>query len=767
MEYNITIDTIPATIASIVNDYELRHVDIELVVRKIESGLAERMEREAFVKYCSEVAASMITKHFEYDKLAAVLIMSYYASKIPGTFSQKIQNVQYHNGNLNKELYDMVMRNAEQYDSIIDYSRDFGLSYFAIISLTKSYILKIGKGFAERPQDMYLRVAVQIHRDDFERVKETYDLLSMGYFTHATPTLFNSMLLNCQMASCFLTTTKGDNISDIFESIKDCAMISKHSGGLGMSLHDIRCAGSALASTGGVSKGIVPIIRIINETMKYVNQGGIKRQSSIAFYIEPWHMDILSFLDLRKNSGNEEFRAREIFTAIWMNDLFMERVKSNGDWSLFDPNVAPGLGDVWGEDFKRLYCKYEKTKSRKVLKAQDLWKAILVAQIETGTPYIVYKDTANKNSNQKNLGTIKSSNLCAEIIEYSSRDEIAVCNLASICLPRFVVDGTFDFFALKSATKVVANNLDIVIDCNFYPIEETRKSNMSHRPMGIGVQGLADVFAMLRYPFESSSARKLNSMIFETMYYAAIEASVERAMQMGTYSSFAGSPLSQGVFHFEMMGIAPSGIWDWEELRAKVLKYGVRNSLFIALMPTAGTSQIFGNNECIEPFTSNVYTRRTIAGEFQIINKHLMKDLLKLNLWSEDMRQLLIDFEGSIQNIPLIPADIKELYKTVWEIKMKSIVEMAADRQAFIDQSQSMNIYFAQPTYQQLSSMHFYGWKLGLKTGIYYLRTKPIGSAIKFTVDQELVKRTLSSLQESEKNKSNENEDNGCASCSC
>lgn len=760
--------------ASLIRSYVIQHglknINIDHVLARIADGLAPSMTPFAISRYCGEVAASMITQHPEYGKLAAVILVAYHTAVTLPTFSGKIALLQRHNSNIEPSLAGLILEHAAEYDRMIDYSRDYTLSYFALNSLLRSYMLRIGSEPVERPQDIFMRVAIQVCRDDMRAVKETYDLISDGWYTHATPTLFNAVLRKCQLASCFLFTPKGDNIASIFETVGDCAMISKHSGGIGISLQGYRCAGSPLKSTGGVAKGILPIIKILNETMKYVNQGGIRRNSSVALYLEPWHRDILDFLEVRKNTGPEEKRAREVFTAIWMNDLFMERVEMDGEWSLFDPADAPGLHEVWGDKFKELYLGYEKTSSRMVLKAQDLWKAIVVSQIETGTPYVVYKDTSNRLSNQSHLGTIKCSNLCAEIIQYSNEGETAVCNLASICLPRFVSDGMFDFQKLKTVVAAAVRNLNRCIDGSFYPTDETRVSNMRHRPVGIGVQGLADVFIALRHPYESEKARSLNKLIFETMYFAAIDASADLAAEFGPHESFPGSKLSQGIFQWQLCkDVDPSKLcWDWNSLRTKVLRHGTRNSLFIAPMPTAGTSQIFGNTECFEPITSNIFTRRTIAGEFQVVNASLMADLTKLGLWSNDMRHLIIEYDGSIQAIPGIPADIKELYKTVWDIKMKSVVDMAADRQPFIDQSQSMNIYLQQPTYQNVSSMHFYGWKRGLKTGLYYLRSKPISSAIKFTVDQQIVEKTLSSLQDYENSKSEqENKSSACESCSC
>lgn len=773
----INLNNYKTLISDYIREYNLFSIDQNLFYEKIDSGITKNMGEKQLAFYCSEQAASMLTYNMHYGKLAAVILVSYHSATTLDSFTGKLKLIKQNTQVLNQELYDLVMSNREEYDSIIDYSRDFNLSFFSINSLMRSYMIRIDDELVERPQDIFLRVAIQINRDDMIMIKKTYDLISLGYYTHGTPTLFNSMLRNFQLASCFLLTPKDDSIEGDFSTIGDCAHISKFSGGIGLNLHSIRSKGSNLKTTGGISKGIIPIIRIVNETMKYVNLGGTKRQSTTAFYLEPWHKDIFDFLDVRKNTGNEELRAREIFTALWVNDLFMERVENNDNWSLFDPNEAKGLSDVWGDDFKKLYLKYEDSISRTVVRAQFLFKAIINSQIETGTPYMVYKDTSNKHSNQSNLGTIKSSNLCAEIIEYSSPTETAVCNLASICLPKFVVDGSFNFKHLKEVTNTICYNLNKVIDTGFYPTPETCTSNNKHRPMGIGIQGLADVFAELRIPFESKKAREINKLILETMYYGAIEASNELAIQFGAYDSFHGSPLSKGIFHFESYGVQPSGMWDWNSLRSKVINTGVRNSLFIALMPTAGTSQIFGNSECFEPLTSNIFTRRTVAGEFQVINTYLMNDLIKLGMWTEETRNLIIEHEGSVQKIPFVPQEIKDLYKTVWEIKMKSIIDMASDRQPYIDQSQSLNIYLSQPTFAQLSSMHFYGWKKQLKTGMYYLRTRPISNVIKFTVDQELVEKTLSSATgqdnsgSDEKQQDKENVSNPmdvvCELCSC
>lgn len=774
MKTILTLENYKMQILNYIREFNLQSIDIHDFLFKIENGVTGSVSSAELVKFCGETAASLSTVHSEFAKLAAVILVSYHSAVTFDTFSEKIEYVKENAGVLNDELYEIIKANSDIYNSMIDYSRDYDLSYFSLNTFMRSYMLKVEDVLIERPQDVFLRTAIQIHRDNFVLVKQTYDLISLGYFTHATPTLYNSCLKKCQLASCFLLTTKSDCISGIYDTIKDCALIAKYSGGLGLSLHDIRSKGSILKSSGGYSKGIVPIIRIINETMKYVNVGGIKRNTSIAFYLEPWHKDIFDFLDLKKNTGDEEMRARDVFLALWVCDLFMERVERDEEWSLFDPNEAKGLSDVSGDDFRKLYLRYEKTKSRTVVPAQKLFRAIINSQIETGVPYMLYKDTINKNSNQKNLGTIKSSNLCAEIVEFSSKDETAVCNLVSICLPKYVVDGAFDFQSLRNVVKIAVINLNKCIDDGFNPIPESKNSNLKHRPIGIGIQGLADTFALLRYPFESENAKNLNKLISETMYYAAIESSVELSMLHGPYSSFIGSPLSKGIFHFEMYGVRPSGMWDWKTLRNNVMQHGARNSLFIALMPTVGTSQLLGNSECFEPITSNLYTRRTLAGEFQVVNNYLMDDLIKLGMWSEEMKNVIVEHEGSIQNIPCIPSDIKNLYKTVWEIKMKAVINLAVDRQPYVDQSQSLNIYLSQPTFAQLSSMHFYGWRKGLKTGMYYLRTKPISKAIKFTVNQEQFERSMNSMLSStadiNEKENGDNRDDApgyCEACSC
>ena len=638
---------------------------------------------------------------------------------------------------LSKEVYGVINKNAALLDSSIIYDRDFSYDYFGFKTLEKSYLLRLDGKVIERPQHMLMRVAIGIHMDDIDSVLETYNLLSEKWFTHATPTLFNAGTPKPQLSSCFLLTMKEDSIDGIYDTLKQCAKISQSAGGIGLSIHNVRGTGSYIKGTNGVSNGIIPMLRNFDMTARYVDQGGGKRKGSFAIYIEPWHSDIFEFLQLKKNHGKEELRARDLFYAMWIPDLFMKRVEANEDWSLFSPDEAKNLHETYGEEFEKLYEKYEKEgKARKTVKAQDLWFEILEAQIETGNPYILYKDAANKKSNQKNLGTIKSSNLCTEIIEYTAPDEVAVCNLASIALNKFVKDDlTYDHQKLYEITKVITKNLNKVIDVNYYPVEEARNSNMRHRPIGIGVQGLADTFILMRHAFDSPEAKQLNAEIFETIYFAAMESSMEIAQKEGPYKTYEGSPVSKGIFQFDMWGVVPSSKrWDWTKLKREVKKHGVRNSLLLAPMPTASTSQILGNNECFEPYTSNIYTRRVLSGEFIVVNKHLLKDLIKLKLWDENMKDTLMAANGSIQDIKEIPDDIKLLYRTVWEVSQKSIIDMAADRGAYICQSQSMNIHMQDANFGKLTSMHFHAWKKGLKTGLYYLRTKAAADAIKFTI---------------------------------
>ncbi|MDP4131457.1 MAG: ribonucleoside-diphosphate reductase subunit alpha, partial [Bacteroidota bacterium] len=615
---------------------------------------------------------------------------------------------------------------------------DFGFDYFGFKTLERSYLLRIDGKVAERPQHMYLRVAIGIHKEDIDHVIKTYHLMSERWFTHATPTLFNAGTPKPQMSSCFLLTMKEDSIDGIYDTLKQTAKISQSAGGIGLAIHNIRATGSYIGGTNGTSNGIIPMLKVFNDTARYVDQGGGKRKGAFAIYLEPWHADVFEFLDLRKNHGKEELRARDLFYALWIPDLFMKRVEANGDWSLFCPNEAPGLHECFGETFEELYTRYENEgRARHTVKAQELWFAILDAQIETGTPYLLYKDAANRKSNQQNLGTIKSSNLCTEIMEYTDANEVAVCNLASIALPRFVINGLFDQQKLYEVTYQVAKNLNRIIDQNYYPIEEARRSNLRHRPIGIGIQGLADVFIQLRLPFESDLAKLLNKNIFETIYFAAMTASNDLAKEDGPYETFAGSPLSKGQFQFDLWNVRPGDRWNWDALRKEVMQHGVRNSLLVAPMPTASTSQILGNNECFEPYTSNIYTRRVLSGEFVIVNKHLLKDLVQLNLWNTAMKNKIISANGSVQHIEEIPAPVKELYKTVWEIKQRNLIDMAADRGAYICQSQSLNLFVDHPTSGKLTSMHFYAWKKGLKTGMYYLRTQAASRAVQFTVEKQ------------------------------
>ncbi|MEK9780877.1 MAG: ribonucleoside-diphosphate reductase subunit alpha, partial [Gammaproteobacteria bacterium] len=693
----------------------------------------------------AETAATLTTKHPDFATLAARIAVSNLHKTTSKSFSSTMKRLYtYVNPKtgenaslLSKEVYGVINKNAALLDSSIIYDRDFSYDYFGFKTLEKSYLLRLDGKVIERPQHMLMRVAIGIHMDDIDSVLETYNLLSEKWFTHATPTLFNAGTPKPQLSSCFLLTMKEDSIDGIYDTLKQCAKISQSAGGIGLSIHNVRGTGSYIKGTNGVSNGIIPMLRNFDMTARYVDQGGGKRKGSFAIYIEPWHSDIFEFLQLKKNHGKEELRARDLFYAMWIPDLFMKRVEANEDWSLFSPDEAKNLHETYGEEFEKLYEKYEKEgKARKTVKAQDLWFEILEAQIETGNPYILYKDAANKKSNQKNLGTIKSSNLCTEIIEYTAPDEVAVCNLASIALNKFVKDDlTYDHQKLYEITKVITKNLNKVIDVNYYPVEEARNSNMRHRPIGIGVQGLADTFILMRHAFDSPEAKQLNAEIYETIYFAAMESSMEIAQKEGPYKTYEGSPVSKGIFQFDMWGVVPSSKrWDWTKLKREVKKHGVRNSLLLAPMPTASTSQILGNNECFEPYTSNIYTRRVLSGEFIVVNKHLLKDLIKLKLWDENMKDTLMAANGSIQDIKEIPDDIKLLYRTVWEVSQKSIIDMAADRGAYICQSQSMNIHMQDANFGKLTSMHFHAWKKGLKTGLYYLRTKAAADAIKFTI---------------------------------
>lgn len=751
---SVKFDKITFRIEKLCYGLDLRFVSPIEIAKKVINGLYDGVSTQELDNLAAETAATMTTKHPDYAKLAARIAISNLHKTTSKSFTNTMKRlytyVDPHTGQnaplIGKETWRVIKAHAMELDEAIIYDRDFGYDYFGFKTLERSYLMKIEGKIVERPQHMLMRVAVGIHGDDIKAAIETYDLLSEKWFTHATPTLFNAGTPKPQLSSCFLLMAKDDSIDGIYDSLKQCAKISQSAGGIGLSIHNIRAKGSYIKGTGGTSNGIVPMLRNFDMTARYVDQGGGKRKGSFAIYLEPWHADIFDFLDLKKNHGKEELRARDLFYALWIPDLFMKRVENNEVWSLFCPNEAPGLHEHYGEEFERLYEKYESEgKFRKQVKAQDLWFEILEAQIETGTPYVLYKDACNRKSNQKNLGTIKSSNLCTEILEYTSPDEVAVCNLASIALPKFVTDdGHFDHQRLYEITKVATRNLNKVIDVNYYPVAEAKTSNMRHRPIGIGVQGLADAFIMLRMPFDSDEARALNKDIFETIYFGAMESSMELAKEHGPYETFKGSPVSKGIFQFDMWGVTPaSGRWDWERLKRDVKQHGVRNSLLIAPMPTASTSQILGNNECFEPYTSNIYTRRTLSGEFIIANKHLMKDLIEAGLWTENMRQKLIASNGSVQDIAEVPQNLKDIYKTVWEISQKAIIDMAADRGAFICQSQSLNLFVKDPNFGKLTSMHFYAWKQGLKTGMYYLRTNAAADAIKFTLDKNAVKQPV------------------------
>jgi len=725
-------------------------VDPVRVAMRVIEGLYDGVTTSELDNLAAEIAATMTTTHPDYAKLAARISVSNLHKNTKKSFSETMTDLYlYINPRTGKkapllsdEVFKIIQKNADKLDSSIIYNRDFGYDFFGFKTLERSYLLKLNGKIVERPQHMLMRVSIGIHLDDIESALETYELMSKRYFTHATPTLFNSGTPKPQMSSCFLLTMKDDSIDGIYDTLKQTAKISQSAGGIGLSIHNVRATGSYISGTNGTSNGIVPMLRVFNDTARYVDQGGGKRKGSFAIYVEPWHADIFEFLELKKNHGKEEMRARDLFYAMWTPDLFMKRVEENADWTLMCPNECPNLFNVHGEEFEALYTQYEKEgKGRKTIKARELWEKILESQIETGTPYMLYKDSANRKSNQKNLGTIRSSNLCTEILEYTSADEVAVCNLASIALPMFIKDKAFDHKALFDVTVRVTKNLNRVIDRNYYPVKEAENSNFRHRPIGLGVQGLADAFIMLRLPFTSDEAKKLNQEIFETLYFAAVTASTEEAKKDGPYPTYKGSPISNGEFQHNLWGIKDeelSGRWDWEALRKTVKKQGVRNSLLVAPMPTASTSQILGNNECFEPYTSNIYTRRVLSGEFIVVNKHLLEDLVERGLWNEDMKQELMRNNGSVQNIQGIPNDLKELYRTVWEMSMKDIIDMSRQRGYFIDQSQSLNLFMEGATMAKLTSMHFYGWKSGLKTGMYYLRTKSAVDAIKFTIDNKV-----------------------------
>lgn len=744
---SVKFDKITARINKLCYNLNPEFVDPVAVSQRVIQGVRDGVQTTDLDNLAAETAATLTVRHPDYALLASRIAVSNLHKNTEKSFSKTMEMLYvYIDPKTNEraalladDVYEVIQKNAELLDSTIIYDRDYNFDYFGFKTLEKSYLLKLDGKTAERPQHMYMRVAIGIHKNDIQAAIETYHLLSEGWFTHATPTLFNAGTPKPQMSSCFLLTMKEDSIAGIYDTLKQCAKISQSAGGIGLSIHNIRAKGSYIKGTNGTSNGIVPMLRVFNDTARYVDQGGGKRKGSFAVYIEPWHDDIFDFLDLRKNHGKEELRARDLFLALWVPDLFMKRVKEDGHWTLFCPNEAPGLSEAYGPEFETLFVKYENEgKGRRTIKARDLWAAVLDAQIETGTPYILYKDAANLKSNQKNLGTIKSSNLCTEIMEYTSPEEVAVCNLASIALPKFVTeDKQFDFNRLFEVTYVATKNLNKIIDFNYYPVPEARYSNLRNRPIGLGVQGLADTFVRMRLPFDSDEAKTLNRDIFEAIYFAALTASKDLAKEHGAYETYEGSPISKGIFQFDMWNVKPSNRWEWDVLREEILKHGVRNSLLMAPMPTASTAQILGNNECFEPFSSNMYTRNVLSGTFPVVNKYLLNDLVSLGLWNEGMKNKIMTHNGSIQNIPEIPDNIKALYKTVWEIKQRDLVDMAADRGAFIDQSQSLNIFIDQPNHAKLTSMHFYGWEKGLKTGMYYLRTKPASQAIKFTVPSQ------------------------------
>jgi len=756
---NVMFDKITSRIKKLCYGLNMEYIDETAITFRVINSLYAGITTVELDNLAAKTAATMTTNHPHYAILAARIAISNLHKETKKNFSDTMKDLYEMKNEKNgqptpmiaDEIYEIIMDNKDRLDSAIIYDRDFGYNYFGFKTLERSYLLKINGKVAERPQHMLMRVSIGIHKANIDAAIETYNLMSERWFTHASPTLFNSGTPKPQLSSCFLLTMKDDSIEGIYDTLKQTALISKSAGGVGVNVHCIRATGSYISGTNGYSNGLVPMLKVYNETASYVDQGGNKRPGAFAIYLEPWHADIFEFLDLKKNTGEANLRARELFYALWISDLFMQRVKEDGMWSLMCPNLSPGLHEVWGDEFNKLYEDYEKNgRFLKQVKARLLWKAVIDSQIETGMPYMLYKDHCNRKSNQQNLGTIKCSNLCTEIIEYSSPDEIAVCNLASIALNRFVdkKNKTFDFEKLKEISKVICKNLNKIIDVNYYPLPETERSNKRHRPIGIGVQGLADAFILMRYPFESDEASKLNIQIFETIYYGALEASCELAEKEGPYETYEGSPVSKGILQYDMWNVTPTDLWNWQELKDKIKKFGVRNSLLIAPMPTASTSQILGNNECFEPYTTNVYARGVLSGQFRIVNPHLLEDLTNRGLWNEDMKNQIFANYGSIQNIPNMPEDLKPIYKTVWEISQKKIINMGADRAAFIDQSQSLNIFIAQPTYEKITSMHFYGWEKGLKTGMYYLRTRAAEKAIQFTVNKQKLNKQASELKE-------------------
>jgi ribonucleoside-diphosphate reductase alpha chain len=751
----VVMQKITARIERLCDNLDTRYIKPKEITYKVLAGLYDNVTTVELDELAAETAATMATVHPDYTILASRIAISNLHKETKDAFSETIEELynyvdpktQESAGLISEEVAQVVRKYAHVLNQAVDYSRDFEYDYFGFKTLERSYLLRLDGKVTERPQQMIMRVSIGIHGSDIDAAIQTYHLMSERWFTHATPTLFNAGTPKPQMSSCFLLQIQDDSVDGIYDTLKQCAKISQSAGGIGVSVHDVRATGSYIRGTNGYSNGIVPMLKVFNDTARYIDQGGNKRKGAFAVYLEPWHADIFEFLDLKKNHGKEEARARDLFYALWISDVFMKRVQDDGEWSLFCPNEARGLSDCHGTEHEELYTRYEREgKARKTIRAQELWFAILESQIETGTPYMLYKDHANNKSNQKNLGTIKSSNLCTEIMEYTAPDEVAVCNLASIALPKFVSEKEegkgleFDHDKLYEVTYTATVNLNRVIDRNYYPIEEARKSNMRHRPIGLGVQGLADAFILLRMPFESEKAAALNKEIFETMYFAAMTASKDLAIKEGAYETFEGSPLSKGQFQFDLWNVDAdyhNGRWDWEELRSEVVKHGARNSLLLAPMPTASTSQILGTNDCFEPYTSNIYVRRVLSGEFVVVNQHLLKDLIEIDMWDDQMKNELISANGSVQNIKRIPQELKDIYKTVWEISQRTIIDMSADRGAYICQSQSLNVHIQNPTFGKLTSMHFHAWKRGLKTGMYYLCTKAAADAIKFTVDKD------------------------------
>jgi len=774
----VRFDKITSRIDKLCQGLDRNYVDVGLIAQKVVAGVHNDVRTSQLDDLACETAAYMTTQHPDYGKLAARLAVSNLHKSTEPSFAKTVEQLHsYVDPNsgepaplISDETLEIATEFAKELDEAIKHENDYEYDFFGFRTLERSYLLRMDGAVIERPQHMLMRVAIGIHKRDMRAVLETYNLMSSKWFTMASPTMFNAGTRQPQMSSCFLLTMAGDSIDGIYETLTRCALISKSSGGVGLNVSNIRASGSYIRGTNGNSNGLVPMLRVFNNTARFVNQGGGKRKGSFAIYLEPWHADVFSFLELRKNHGKEEARARDLFYALWVPDIFMKRVQEDAGWPLFCPNECPGLSDSWGPEFEKLFLQYESEgKARKTVKAQELWFAVLDAQIETGTPYMLYKDACNAKSNQQNLGTIKGSNLCTEIIQYTAPDEVAVCNLASIALPNFVrnarcgatpapvnTEPTFDHDELVRVAKVVVRNLNRVIDNNYYPIEEARNSNMRHRPVGLGVQGLADAFIKMRLAFESPEAKELNRAIFESMYFGALTASCELAEELGAYTSYEGSPVSKGILQYDMWGVTPSDRHDWAGLKAKIAQHGIRNSLLVAPMPTASTAQILGNNECFEPFTSNIYTRRVLSGEFTVVNSQLLYDLMEVDLWTASIRNQIIAHNGSIQNIPEIPDQLKELYKTCWEIKQRTLIDMAADRGAYIDQSQSFNVFMQDPNYGKLSSLHFYAWSKGLKTGMYYLRTKAAADAIKFTVDQEgLASKVMQDKQRSNSLSSN------------